>query len=673
RLGELDAMPILHISCHGHNAYRAHPAATAQPVLLLEDDQGDTLPTDAGTLVQTLGAHKPRLLALSACLTAASAAPQNDADPEIADSLATALVRAGVPAVLAWEGSVSDHEAIDFAQSLYRELGNRNPLELAIGSARRQLLHQGCQGEASRDWHLARLWCGPAGGGPLVGGKRKRMLVSANRGFKEFLDKRAHRSPVASREAFVGRRREIQSGLRVLREDQYAGLLIHGMGRLGKSSLAARLAHRLGNAYAIAVVYAYYDARSVFESIFEAVKSYQAARERLDAARNRLQDDPAQLEGILLDLLSGPCAQQDAQGPPLLLIIDDLERILEVPQPGSPQLHTVSADDLVSLRAILRAFRPDTSDSRLILTSRYQFTLTDSSADGELANKLYPLQPPPLPQSTRRKLTLRQTQQIMRESSQTTPVSETDLEAKRSLLARTEKVARGNPGLQELLTGLIFAPSATAAGSAQTLDQMEAYLTGQTGSQLNEEKIQAFLQDLALEKLVGLASPAARELLRQARLFAQPVPRPVIALLGDDQAVTELQGLGLFDQFEDLVNPTQAAIKINELAQASAGELRNSEKAALAKRVLARLFEAWGGVEDQDRPSAADQQLTQLGLLVNDIEVLQTCAAHAIAGLQERDAYGVAAQLGRQAIAVLDRAGHQPPAQLLRRTGENCV
>ena len=667
RLGELADMPILHLSCHGDNAYRAHPESSPQPVLLLEDDEGNALPTAAASLVQTLGAQKPRLLVLSACLSAAQPEEEN---PALADSLATALVRAGVPAVLAWEGSVYDHEAIDFAEALYRALGHRNPLAQAVGSARAQLLHNGSQGQASRDWHLARLWCGPAGGGLLVGGKQKRQLVSADRGFKEFLDKRTHRSPVASREAFVGRRRELQNGLRQLRADHQAGLLIHGMGRLGKSSLAARLANRLGGTYAIAVVFEYYDASSVFESIYEAVKSDPKARTLLESARSRLLDDPLQLEGILLDLLTGPCAQQTEAGLPLLLIIDDLERILEAPQAGSQQPHRVVADAVVSLRAILRAFQPARSDSRLILTSRYRFTLPDRSADGDLASRLYSLHLPPLPESTRRKLSLRQRQQLSRQSQ---PISAAELAAQQRLVQRAEQVGRGNPGLQELLSGLIFAPGASAAKSGQTLDEMEAYLAGQRGSTPNEEQIQAFLKDLALEKLIELARPAARELLRNSGLFAQPVPHPVLSLIGEDQAISELQSLGLLDQFEDLVNPTQAAFKLNELVQAKAGQLRNSEKAALAKGVLTQLFGIWGGAAGQDRPAAANLQLTQLGLLAQDTAVLQTCAAAALAGLQAREAYRQAAALGRQVIETLDQAGQQPPAQLLRFTGECCI
>ena len=91
-------------------------------MLLLEDDAGDELPTEAGTLIGALSAHRPRFVFLSACLTAASGeracGGHGDKRPEdkpqrsgvvVAQSLAEALVDGGVPAVLGWDGSVRGH------------------------------------------------------------------------------------------------------------------------------------------------------------------------------------------------------------------------------------------------------------------------------------------------------------------------------------------------------------------------------------------------------------------------------------------------------------------------------------------------------------------------------------------------------------------------------------
>jgi hypothetical protein len=110
--------------------------------------------------------------------------------------------------------------------------------------------HRVAQGQGSRgsrgkrrDWHLTRLWLGPHGGGAIVGSTVRREMMPATHGDKQFLVKERQRVPVASYEMFVGRRRELQ---KALRDSEHAGMLLHGMGRLGKSSLAARIANRRG-------------------------------------------------------------------------------------------------------------------------------------------------------------------------------------------------------------------------------------------------------------------------------------------------------------------------------------------------------------------------------------------------------------------------------------------
>jgi len=56
---------------------------------------------------------------------------------------------------------------------------------------------------------------GPAGGGPIVGGTRKRSMLPATHGQKAFLAKERQQIPVASHEMFVGRRRVLQAALPV--------------------------------------------------------------------------------------------------------------------------------------------------------------------------------------------------------------------------------------------------------------------------------------------------------------------------------------------------------------------------------------------------------------------------------------------------------------------------
>lgn len=79
RLSEAGGLPVLHLSCHGHHAWRDHPEESARPVLMLEDGAFGQHPTDAGELLRALRPALPRLLFLSACLTAATPGGETDA------------------------------------------------------------------------------------------------------------------------------------------------------------------------------------------------------------------------------------------------------------------------------------------------------------------------------------------------------------------------------------------------------------------------------------------------------------------------------------------------------------------------------------------------------------------------------------------------------------------
>ena len=344
RIAEVPAMQVLHLSCHGHNAWPVNGDADRRPIFMLEDETGGELPTDAGALTTALRAKPPRLVFLSACLTAAGGSAQRpgwrgDKRPEgaprgvLAQSFAEALVDGGLAATLGWDGSVADRAATAFATILYDSLAGRSDLTDAVASARRGLLN--APDEALRgDWHLARLWLGPDGGGALVGGGKRRDLVP-DHGEKEFLIKQRRKVPVASHEMFVGRRHELQVVLRALREGTQAGVLLHGMGRLGKSSLASRIANRRRD-LKLAVVFEHYGALDIFAAIEEALQENRDAREMARQGAQRVRENPESLEDTLIDLLCASCMEAGDGGTPVLLVVDDLERILDLDPTGGP-------------------------------------------------------------------------------------------------------------------------------------------------------------------------------------------------------------------------------------------------------------------------------------------------------------------------------------------------
>jgi CHAT domain-containing protein len=176
RLAEAGGMPVVHLSCHGLNIWQLKPGSPGVPVLLMEDELGGGRPVTAADLVGLL-TKPPRLLFLSACLTATGAdasgvlPPGNGrkggpglgaGDGLVAHSLATALVAAGMPAVIGWDGSVGDRAATVFARQLYGRLADRADLAVAVGDARRVLLDAQDPGVRA-DWHWPGCGSGRAG------------------------------------------------------------------------------------------------------------------------------------------------------------------------------------------------------------------------------------------------------------------------------------------------------------------------------------------------------------------------------------------------------------------------------------------------------------------------------------------------------------------------------
>ena len=578
----------------------------------------------------------------------------------VAHSLAEALVDGGLPAVLGWDGSVADGAATAFAATLYDRLEGREELADAVAAARRDLLNAPEESKR-RDWHLARVWLGPAGGGPIVGGNVRRAMMPATQGQKEFLDKKSQ-VPVASHEMFVGRRRELQKALRALREEEHAGVLLHGMGRLGKSSLAARIANRRRD-LRVAVVFAHYGALDVLAALSEALKEHPKARDLLRDGTNLVRQQPDRLEDVLTDLLCGPCAQTEADGTPVLLVIDDLEQILEADPKGGR--HRVAPAHAPVLRAVLRAFDAalPSGNSRLVLTSRFPFVL-----DG-LERRLFELPLPPLSDAAQRKLELRQ-----KEAATDAGLTGQAFDERVALLKRVPGIARGNPGLQDLIGRKLVLSTAVAVERArQTLAEMEAWLA--QGDLPSDAEVRAFLENLAVDALLDLAGTAGQALLRGLTLFDLPVPESVAArlepVLGD--SLRRLRDLGLADVFADMVDPRQTALAVNALAAGRLEPLSAPERKRLAHDVAGALFLAWGGAEGEDkRPSICDLQLTRLALSAEDGEVVAGCAANAVRVLQQGPA-AAAAELGGAAVGLLDAQHRVVPWRLLSETAESGV
>ena len=507
RLAQDGPFEVVHLSCHGTIR------DGGGPVLALETPEGDLAEILPGDLAATFGERKPPLVFLSACRTAEGAVGPQPFEPFV-----RAMVRAGVPNVLGWDGSVYDRDATLFATRFYGELAEHQSVPYAAAAARREVLrvHRDDPIEGHH-WHLARVYAGPAGAGAVCDRTQPKRKLRKDAGFKEFLDKANRRVRVATAQEFVGRRRVAQDVLRAYRDGRKAGVLIYGMGNSGKSSLAARIANRLPK-HETVVAFERYDALAIFERLVAALPPRQRA-EWKETWRPSIAADPAALADALEAMLEGPF---DAD--PILLIIDDFEQILEKPapeQPVTPIKDTAGSCNLwrASIAAVLRAFEAADTASHLLLTSRYVFTLPDGKG-GDLADSLERMELPPMARRERSK----QWRAAERLAGRTEGLGD---DRELSLAVRAQAVAGGNPGLQEILCRPVLAGELDVAEEAvSTVEHWKS--TGEVPEE--ESAAQEFFQRVSFETYRDALTADQRAQLRAATLFSEDVPIPIAAI-----------------------------------------------------------------------------------------------------------------------------------------------
>jgi len=231
---------IVHISCHA-----------APGVLILEDDEGGEERVTAErlwheALVPDRGVP---LVVLAGCATALSGSQQSDAKDMTANlpSLARELLAHGVPAVVAMQAAVSDPYATALCAELYHALAtHQHTTPLTAFSYARHSVETERKEETEVNKHadLAE-WATPALylRGPSL------PLYDPTTPMEEIVplpEPRLAPGVIVRRVGdFVGRRREQRVIRRALRDPDRAGVLLHAMGGVGKSSLAAQVLQQM--------------------------------------------------------------------------------------------------------------------------------------------------------------------------------------------------------------------------------------------------------------------------------------------------------------------------------------------------------------------------------------------------------------------------------------------
>ena len=452
------------------------------PRMLMEDDVGERKDASANDIANALKGYWPRLLFLSGCKTGMAGA--NQAFPSLAD----ALVTAGAPAVLAWGQPVGDNAASLLAGHLYHRLAIGSPIDEAVALARFELFHAKLSA-----WHQLRMYADATPVAPIVSvpSSPGRLPLRVRSATDEFLDAGAQ-TKICSRDQFVGRRRLIQRSLKTLRSvqgdaDYSEGLILHGMGGLGKSSTAARLCERMSG----------FD-RFVWVGRLDEAQLLRVFGDRIEdaAAIAELNETRLPLSTRLKKLLLGYLLTR-----PALFVFDDFEQNAELDEEQHPrfdhqQCMLVNPGASSIMEALRKAIRESNTQSRLVVTCRYDL--------------------PGFPQ-------------LHREPLDGLKQAELDKKLKRlgSFAARVDddpirkravELSGGNPRLLEQLNCIL---------ADEETDREKIF-------HAMEQTTEEFREGVLLRALLDQQHPDARRLLARLSVFRLPVREGVAAQLAGD-------------------------------------------------------------------------------------------------------------------------------------------
>ncbi|MBB4693929.1 tetratricopeptide repeat protein [Paractinoplanes abujensis] len=371
-----DTTHVLHLSAHG-----------SPGILHLEDEQGNARDITADELVREAipEGRMPRVISLAACYTDAEGEDEGG-------SFAAQLAERGVGAVLATQTSVTDVYATRLFARVYAELaGARSPdVVAAVAQARRAV-----QRELAADVQPI---------AQLVAGMDEWSVVSVLTGSPSVtvVDGDAPAEPRAEVVSdlggllarpvgqFVGRRHAQRTLPTLLSGAETSGVLLHGIGGIGKTTLSAEIVRRmldLSPDWRLATVYGEITVDDVLRAVAGAARRDLMRRQQLTGDRavavqaaERVDLPWRERFALLREVVLVDTA--------VLLVVDNFEDNL-VRDQGWSTKDTALAD-------LLATWLANPGRSRLLITCRYRFVVA--------TDQLHTYQVPPLSLAETRKL-----------------------------------------------------------------------------------------------------------------------------------------------------------------------------------------------------------------------------------------------------------------------------
>ncbi|WP_319576497.1 tetratricopeptide repeat protein [uncultured Desulfobacter sp.] len=460
-----------------------------KPFFLTETEYGESHLADSREIGQALvgGDFINKLIVLSGCCTA-----KKGMLPSLAESI---LVECSANAVLGWGYNVLDADASFATAELYKNLSAGIELIKALSMTYQKLID-----EERRDWNLLRLYLRNKVPGAFVTASSLWKEQAAPAPLEEnYLDPE-QTVKVASCREFVGRRRLLQKCLRCLkslrRTNDHMGVILYGLGGVGKSTLAARLRDRLNFKKSIVWV-GMVDENSLIQRIRENLDG--KIRESLDS----ILSNPSQnLEYKLKD-----CFEKIHY--PILLIFDNFESNFEM-EGNHPDLNrngspSISIEAQKVIEAVIFALRDLVGKShRIIITTRQLFNFNER-------DKYFLLEQP---KKLEKANFIKKTDQLAEEKGLTDRLDREkglkDYSNIKRLRKEADKISDGNPRLIEWLYDLL---------SLQDKNLDYDHILNRMKGRQSE-----FLENILAGELLKSQSSDLRKTLALGLIYELPVP-----------------------------------------------------------------------------------------------------------------------------------------------------
>lgn len=448
-------------------------------VLLLEDGRDKAMDVSGTKLAERLVGRDVRLIVLSGCQTAMT----KTNDPF--SSVAGALVKKGIPSVIAMQQSIRDDSANIFASRFYKALATGQPIDIALGEARlsmerpskenpdHSLVDWGIPVLISSVWDLNLF---------ALDAEAPLPVPPAPRGFNKI--NLPHPGDI-----FVGRQIEQRLIARALGGGDARCIMIIGPGGIGKSSLAARAVEQ-SEEYFHAVLTIGCKSAPTAEQILIEINTFLKLNGNTNFDQVMKEMELPEISQKI-DYLP-----QELNASRYLIIFDNFENMLDV----TKEPHVVN-DEMV--RHLLETLTINLRESRILITSRQDF---DFTGDRRYQGNILPIRLP--------ELTKMEAFRLMENihSLRKTTASEK--------LLIFEKVG-GNPFILDLV-----ADDAKDVPIGNVLTEIK-----------NTQK--EFVEKIMLNRLYEwLPNDGAKEFFRKASVYRMPVNQDfLVAVGGDDESI----------------------------------------------------------------------------------------------------------------------------------------